>query len=503
MPEGLEGVTAETLEAFKKAQSSGVLASTGIYGVDLSGLVSLVPVNVPARNNTAAFPRQIAGEGDTLARWRALLNINNQQSDIAVGTDFAGPLNQVSEINAFAPYKPMAEGFTASLDAVAFARNYANAQAVAQLMALNQLFIGQDLHIINSQNWPLGAPSQPSAAAFTTGGSIAAATTVYVKVCAKSGWNYFTSGGNSPASAVNSINVGSTTNNNLVESSVVATKGAVAYDWYVGSSAGTLYYYTTTTVGRVNITSIPVAAQAIPTSLPLLTTTAPPSTPPTADTSFSANCYNGVLASSLGDYGALGPVTPGTGTPTSCSFIDNSGNAPQLVGGNGVDVLDNLNALIWANVQLSPTAYMMNSLTAAYISQLVLGTSAAFTVLPPTDADARTNLAGGGYVARYINRAAGGVPVAIEIHPRMAPGTIMARTDRVPFPGSNIGTAYEVRCQYDTMMFQYAANRVLNTLNGGPRYDGEIRSMETLINYAPGAQGVITNIATPGTANAS
>ena len=121
MPEGLEGVTAETLEAFKKAQTSGVVSSTGIYGVDLSGLVSTVPVNVPARNNTAAFPRQIAGEGDTMARWRALLNINNQQSDIAVGNDYAGPLNQVSEQNVFAPYRPMAEGFTASLDAVAFA----------------------------------------------------------------------------------------------------------------------------------------------------------------------------------------------------------------------------------------------------------------------------------------------------------------------------------------------------------------------------------------------
>ena len=74
MPPGatadLELLTKETMEIFKKAQTTGLYASTGIYGVDLSGLVSLVPVNVPARNNTSAFPRVIAGEGSNVATWR-------------------------------------------------------------------------------------------------------------------------------------------------------------------------------------------------------------------------------------------------------------------------------------------------------------------------------------------------------------------------------------------------------------------------------------------------
>jgi hypothetical protein len=138
---------------------------------------------------------------------------------------------------------------------------------------------------------------------------------------------------------------------------------------------------------------------------------------------------------------------------------------------------------------------MMNSLQGDEISKAILASSSATTFLPPTDADARTNLAGGGYIGRYINRAAGGVPVAIEIHPRMAPGTIYARCDRVPFPGSNIGSVFEVRCQYDTMRFDYAANYTANTLGGGPRYDYEIRSLETLVNRAPVAQCVASNIA--------
>jgi hypothetical protein len=186
-------------------------------------------------------------------------------------------------------------------------------------------------------------------------------------------------------------------------------------------------------------------------------------------------------------------VTPGTGTATGATFIDNGGNAPLLSGG-GVDILDKLNDNIWSTLQLSPTAYMMNSLQGDEISKLILGSNSATTFLPPTDADARTNLAGGGFVGRYVNRAAGGVPVSIEIHPRVAPGTIIARTDRVPFPGSNIGSTFEVRCLYDTRRFDYAASYTASTIGGGPRYDFEIRSLESLINYAPPAQSVAANI---------
>src|SRR5208283_5907030 len=111
---------------------------------------------------------------------------------------------------------------------------------------------------------------------------------------------------------------------NVVTASLSAIKGAVAYDWYVGTSAA-WFYYTTTTVASVTITSVPTAAQALPTTLPLLSTLLPgvgcaplaqPPTAgngqaPTADTSYNANYYNGIIASTLGDYSSTGPVTPG------------------------------------------------------------------------------------------------------------------------------------------------------------------------------------------------
>ena len=84
MPANLEGLSRETLTLSQKP-TSGILVSTGVQGVDLSGFTSLVPVNVPARNNTSAFPRVIAGEGSQVALWRTWLNQNSSQYSAAVG----------------------------------------------------------------------------------------------------------------------------------------------------------------------------------------------------------------------------------------------------------------------------------------------------------------------------------------------------------------------------------------------------------------------------------
>ena len=495
----------------KKAQTEGILFSTGAYGYDLRGLVAQVPVNVPARNNTSAFPRVIAKEGSEAAVWRALLNINSQQTDAAVGADYAASLAKVDLINCFAPYRVLGKAGRVTLDAVAGGRNWADLLAVDTLQTLNQLFIFQDMHIINSQGWSLGSSAElgkPKLVLSKTGGSLPESEKMEVKMAARSGANYFTGteleenvfgSGSTEASEGEAVKTEALKTNAIVASHA-AVKGAVAYDWYVGKEGGKLYYYTTTTVAQVTITTLPTKAEALPTNLPLLSSATPAtSTEALAartikDSSYSDKWYNGVIASDLGDYGAAGPVTPGKGTPSGATFIDFGGN--KITGeGASIGLLDEINDELWASVQLSPTAYMVNSKQADEITDLLLGSSAATVFLPPTDAAARTNLAGGGYVGTYVNKAAGGVQVPIEVHPRVAPGTVIARTDRVPFPGSNIGSVFEVALQYDTMQFDYAANREPGKVGGGPRYDYEVRSQETLVNQAPVAQCVATNIA--------
>lgn len=487
-----EGVTAQTIEDIAKS-TEGILVGTGIQGIDLSGLVSLVPVNVPARNNTSAFPRTIAGMGSKVAQWKALLNINSEQGDVAVATDFAGSLAKIKEQEVFAPYKLMAKGGRVTLDAVAVNRNYADVLAVDQLQTLNQLFIGQDIHIINSQNWALGKTSKPTltVAKVAGKGKLKKAKKYLVACVPKSGANYFV-GGQGIKSEEAEIEATDASEESAVTAKVKALKGAAAYDWYFGEEGKELWYYTTTTVAEATFYEVLTKANT-PPSLPLMTSELPSKHPTTEDKSNSTKWYNGVVASILGDYGSESVVTPGSGTSAEATFIDHEGKELEA-SGSSVVVIDELFESLWNSVQLSPTALMMNTQQGESLSKLLLEGSIATTFLPPTEADARTNLAGGGFIGRYINKAVGGYPVPIEVHPHVAPGTIIARTDRVPFPGSNIGTVYEMRCQYDSMQFDYAASRGAGE-GEGPRYDFEIRSMETLVNHAPSAQGIVTNIA--------
>lgn len=498
----MERATKETIEALRKASTEGILFSTALAGYDLSGQVSLIPVNVPARNNTAAFPRETAKEGSENAVWRALLNINSEQESAAVGRDFAGSMVKFEEQTVFAPYIPLAHAGRVTLDAVAQARNFADALAIAELQVLNQVFIAQDQNIINGQAWPLvGASAEPAAPKCTvigkkTGQKIKKSKKWEARYIARSGNNYFVGGGTKFSKA--SVAVETTEEESAVTIKATAIKGAVAYDWYFGEENGELWYVGTTTTSEFTVNEAPsAAATSAGTKLPLLYSKLPAEKykSGSTDTSYSAKWYNGVIASILGAYGSTSVVNPEEGGAVETGSVwKNAAGAELTASGSSITLLDEVFEEIWEKVQLSPTALMCNSYEAEKISALLLEGTVATTFLPPTDADARTNLAGGGYVGRYINKAAGGVPVAIEVHPRVAPGTIIVRTDRVPFPGSNIGSVYSVRCQYDTMKFNYAAAYKANEEGAGPRYDFEVRSMETLINRAPSAQAVISNI---------
>lgn len=502
----LERLSKETLDIMAKATTAGINTSTGAYGIELLDYTSLVPVNAVARNNTAAFPRKIAKKGAPVAQWKTWLNVNSSQLSGNVGVDYAGSMTNFSEQDVYAAYKIVSKAGVVTWDAEAFGRGYVDNFANAELGVLGQLFIAQDMNICMSQGWALPAIGSVSLTASTTGGSLATGT-VYVRVAPRSGANYY-EGGSGPAGT--EVSQAVTGPNGAVTATWAAVKGAVAYDVYVGSAAGAEYYYTTTTVATVSITTVPTSGTSnpIPTStLPLISTLRPGTnvaplaypqvagngTPPTVDTSWNVNYYNGVLASSLGDYSSTGPVTPGSGTPTGAGFFDNGGAAPTG-SGNSITILDEVNQYLFDTVQLSPTAYMMNSHQAKAISNLLTANGSAVTYLPPTDQDARSNLAGGGYIGRYINTSAGGVPVSIEIHPHVPPGTIIARTDHVNFPGSGIGSVFEVNCQYDSVRIDYAANYNPGVEYGGPRKNFEIRSNETLINRAPVAQVVISNI---------
>lgn len=485
----LTNVTNETLEAIKKAQTAGITSGTGITGYDLADLVSQIPVNTPFRDRLS---RVGAGQGSKIAYWRALLNINNNQPQPGTAFDYAASLANISELDVSAPYAKVGVGWTATLDAEAFARGYDDVHARAVWNAMNQFKIAEDKKCIAGCAFSLGTPATPTVTQSDTGGSIAASTAVNVKVAARSGSNYFW-GGSTIASAqgtVTTSTVAAATHS--ATATVAAVKGAMAYDWYVAG-----FYYTTTTVNKVLITSVPTANQALPTSgLPGLYATAPTAVP-TADASGSSVDFNGILASLVGDYATgsnTGLVTPGTGTGSGAYFASLDGAAFTVSGANVVE-LDALNQGIYDSVQQSPDVYMVSSRQGAELSNILLSSGGTGETFFQPNLAGRNAAVLGAFIGFYVNKAAGGTPVAIEVNPNLPPGTVIARTDKVMFPDSGIGRVCELRTQQDVTNWDYPAARNAGTAGGGPRWDGEVFATETFINYAPTTMGVLANVA--------
>lgn len=481
----LTQISAETLDQIKKASSAGINSTTGFFGIDLSGPVSQIPVNTPFYD---AVPKSTPEMGAKFAQWKVLLNVNNSQPDPATAWDYAAAIANISELDVAAPFGRVGYGYTVTQDAINFAKGYADAKAIAVFNSLNQYKIGMDKKLIGGQQFALATPATPTVVILTTGGTIPATTAVPVKVAARTLSNYHF-GGSTVASAQGSATTagGSTSS---ATASVVSVPGAVAYDWFVNG-----FYYTTTTVNVVTITSIPTANQAVP-NLPGLYGTAPAAVP-TSDASAKPNDFNGLLATLTGDYanpGSYGQVTHGTGV-TAGAYLQSLDGQPLTVNGANISQLDTLNEAIYANVELSPDAYMVSSQTASEISSAIISSAAgATTMFAPNVVGERTDAIAGAFIGWYINKASGGTPVRIEVQPHLAPGTLIARTDRVPFPNSNISNTLEQRDQYPIADYEYATGRIPGQPGGGPRFDGETYSTSALVNRAPVAMGVLQNI---------
>jgi len=495
----LSQVTEDTLSAIAKAQTTGILESTGIYSYDLSELVTLIPVVTPFRDIVS---RTTGPDGNPLAYWRAIMNLTNSQPDPSMGFDYAAPETIFLEQDFAARYKPTGLAMVVTQDSFDLAKGYADPYAVATFNTLNQVLIADDRKQLGAQSFPLKAATAPTLTQVLTGGSIGSTTTVYVGVAGRTGSGYYYGSGNSQgASASGASGAGST---NSITATTPAQRGAVAYDWFQSSNGTTWYYYSTTTTNTVTMTSVITSNNALPSSVlaPDLSTNwkgiinAVPTYNGSADNgSGNANDYDGFLASLSGDYNGTGQwVQPGLGTVNPSVWSSLNGAPLTLTGGTVTEIEQYLFQPLWTAIKASPTALMVNAAQAQEIANLILGSSSATTYLN-TDASGRVSVTAGGRVGEIVNAPAGGVTVPIEVHVSLPPGTIIARTDRVPFPQANISSVLEQRCLRDTAQFDYGISRVANTLGGGPRKESEIRSVSAFLNKAPVAMGVLSAVA--------
>lgn len=479
----LENLSEETVEMLVKAATNGMTFGTGVYGYDLSSLVSLVPVNTPTYDRIA----RRKGDGSLYANWRALLNVNNLQPNPFVGPDAGGNFIQIQEVPVAAPYMPVRVSGQVTRDSIDYASNYADAKALSSMQTLMQWRIADNKALLGGQAFALPAIGTVSLATATTGGTIPATTTVHVRVAARSPYNYYW-GGSGIASADQSIATGAGSTNSIT-ATWPAVQGAVAYDIYVAG-----FYVTTTTVNTYTVTSVPTGNATSVPNLPDLYGTAPTAVP-TTDTSYNANtAYNGLIASISGDYTANGPITtPGSGQYSSGATFTSLNGSTMTNNGQGIQEVDNMLLSIYNSAQLSPTIMIMNAQQAQDMAKKVLANNSAVLYLDP-NAD-RTRLTAGGMIGRYINKASGGDTVSMMVDPHFPPGQILFLSERIPYPNSGITNTFECRFLRDVAEYPYGPQLVAGSVGGGPRDVWDQSSIETLVNRAPVACGMLSNIA--------
>ena len=502
MSNPLEDTTQETLAAIAKAQTTGITTGTGIVSYDLSPLVTLVPVVTPFRDIVS---RTKSPDGNKYAIWRAIMNTTNAQPDPSMGFDYAASEVVFQEQDFQAAYKGTGLAGMVTQDAFDLATGYDDPYATATFHVLNQVLIGDDRKLMGAQSFALAAPTALTIAKTTVGAIDGSQGTVnvYVAAAGRTGSGYYYGSGNSQGYS-NSTSFSSLTTNSLT-ATVSAIRGAVAYDWFQSANGTTWYYYTTTTTNTVSMTKVISANQALPSSTlcPDMTTTwkGVASTVPTLNTaadngSANANDYDGFLASLTGDYNGTGQWVAagagGSGGAANPSIWNNLGGAAlTLTGGTVAEIEAYLFLPLWQQVKCSPTAIMMNAVQAQEVANLVLGSSSATTFLN-TDAAGRVSVTAGGRVGELVNAPAGGITVPIEVHTSLPPGTIIARTDRVPFPQANISSVLEYRALRDTAQFDYGISRIANAAGGGPRREFEIKSLGAFCNKAPVAMAALS-----------
>jgi hypothetical protein len=496
----LNQISQETLDAMsgdlKKALATGFTTALGLTGYELAGPAKfLTPVLSPFRNSLA---RTQAPIGSLASHWKAITGINVGNANPFVGYGYAGNLVSTQEQDYTAAYAVLALGDSVQMDAAVLAKGYDDLRSRAGTNLLFNLMIAEDKMSLGGQNFALQQASTPTVTPTTTGGTIGAVT-VSVAVATRTIENFWFGGG-SVASAAGSSGVlsGST---NQVNATVPAVVGAVAYDWYVGTSATALYYWATTQTNVMPTLKTVLGADSTANTLPpgavAARTGAGTNVVATfTDSSADSNAYNGLLASLAGDFGTNGSqVTHGAGTNSGAYFKSLDG-AVLTESQGSVNEIDAALLSLWNTARISPTRMLMSAQQHQDVSNHIVHSGGAITMYDPNNLAQRQNGVSGGFVNTYVNKAANGTPIDMVTEPHIPNGTVVIVSDSLPYPDNQVTNVLEIETQQEYQQLEYPPARNAGAGNlGGPRYDLEVRAIEVFKNYFPGGMAVLSNIA--------
>ena len=447
--------------------------ATSLNAFDLRGpALQLYPVLTPLRNK---LPREVSDRGDLATRWKAVTGVNVTNIDMGVSPGQRSGEIQITEQDFVASYAGI--GLESSIDWEAIwagGKEFDNKATVVQSL-LRAVMIGEENLLLNGNaSLALGTPAAP-VATLGSGGSITA------QAGTARGYANATIAGGVPGSVTRTNIDGSTTQfgggssalspasnaittsagNQTIDATVTAVPGAVAYAWYLGTSAATAQLAAITTINSVSLTADAAGTQTASAI--------------TADNSTNSLVFDGFVTQAF---------KAGSGAYTQSlngAFLTSDG-------ANGIVEIDAALQSFWDNKRLSPNEIWVNSQEARNINKKIVNAGGVplFRFTVPNGPEGPTPaIMGGTSVAKYWNKFTQQF-LDLIIHPNLTPGMIFFKTNEIPYPLSGVGEVNSVRARRDYYQIEWPfVSR---------QYVYGVYADEVLVCRAPFSLGVISNV---------
>jgi|GEM_PF-1350928 hypothetical protein len=492
----------------KDASQQGYTTGLGLTNIELAEYARvLIPSLTPFRNSLPRTPSKV---GSLTTMWRSILSANttNLRPTLALGS--AGVTPNTQEADFMASYSLISQGGRVMRDARMLAEGFDDLQALSVQNTLIDLMKQEEIILLGGQNFTLGTPAAPTLVPASSGGSIGA---VNVSVAVAMRTLQGVQDGQSTAASTPQV-TGALTGytNGSVTATAAWLPGAMCYDWYVGLAGGSLYYYGTTTINSITITSVPTqaatatgapsvpsvpGANSVNTTTGVITFTAiATASACNVDNSADTNSMNGFIATLVGGFSHVGNanilVQNGTGSMASGASVTSLNGASLIGNGGTILQIDNVLDSLWQAYKVSPSKIYCNSRTKRSISDLMVSSGGTTTLVPIQSPDQRIAAVGGVIPTQYANKAGEGFLDIVSL-PWIPQGTVIIATEKLSFPNSRVNAVFDVECQMDYTMTPYPANKQYGT-NGGPRYEYDVAAIETFRNFFSGAHAVIQNV---------
>jgi len=476
---------------------AGITTGSGLVYYDLEAEAKRqYPVLAPIRKRMPRIGKKEAGQG-LAVHWNYISNPNSQGVVAYVAQGQRGGQLTPTVVPMVATYKGIGLENVVTWEAEYAGEGYDDIRAQAQRMTLDSLILAEEPELLwgnTSQSFGT-TPTPTGVQATVTGGTIANGTTnfVYCVALTLQGYNYAllqspvavvpvitrTNAGVSSTTTINggvaaisaaSSAITTSGSNNAIVASVTAVKGAVAYAWYVGASAGAAnaYFSQITTINTATILTQPSTGQQANYA--------------GSATDYSANplAFDGLITQAMTSNGYF-------------SSLDGAKLTPD--GANGIVEFDAALKYFWDTYRSGIDRIYMGSQVIRDATKAVATGSgnAAMRINLQNDTDSLGNLTGSMRLASYTNKFAynGAMDIPIEIHPNMPDGHVFFDLEKNPYPTADIPLARAVRTRRDYFMVVWPI--VDRTWQNGCYAD------EVLQVYVPYGMGLISNIA-PGIA---